>query len=56
MPRGTTLRNIRIDDTLWWAVQMKAAKDGTNVSEVVRELLLEWVTPEPHRRRPRKGE
>jgi hypothetical protein len=49
MARGTTLRNIRIDDTLWWAVQIKAAKDDTNVSEVVRGLLLEWVTPEPRR-------
>lgn len=49
MARGTTLRSIRVDDTLWWAAQIKAAKEGTSVSEVVRDFLLEWVTPEHHR-------
>ena len=52
MSRGTTLRSIRIDETLWWAAQTKAARDNTTVSEVVRELLLEWVTP-PHHRKPK---
>lgn len=43
MPPGTTLRNVRIPDELWDAALARAEKDGTNVSEVVRELLQEWV-------------
>lgn len=46
-PRGTTLRNIRVDDTLWEAAKAKAEAEGTSVSEVVRELLTRWV----HRKR-----
>ena len=47
-PRGTTLRNIRVDDALWEAAKAKAeAEGGTSVSEVVRELLTRWV----HRKR-----
>ena len=51
MPRGTTLRNIRINDELWTAVQSKAADEGKTASEVVREYLEKWVTrpPRPHR-------
>lgn len=43
MPRGTTLRNIRVPDELWEAAQAKAKREGRNVSEVVRELLARWV-------------
>lgn len=43
MPRGTTLRNIRIGDELWLAAQVKAAEEGRDVSSVVRELLGAWV-------------
>lgn len=43
MPRGTTLRNIRVDDDLWQAAQAKAEAEGRSVSEVVRELLARWV-------------
>mgnify|MGYP001021273429 CR=1 FL=1 len=46
-PRGTTLRNIRVDDALWEAAKAKAEAEGTSVSEVVRELLTRWV----HRKR-----
>ena len=43
MARGTTLRNIRIPDILWDAVLRATADEGTNASEVVRELLSKWV-------------
>lgn len=49
MPRGTTLRNVRIDDDLWTAAQDKAASEGRNVSEVVRELLSTYITQPPAR-------
>jgi hypothetical protein len=47
MPRGTTLRNIRIPDELWDAVLRKAELEGRNASEVVREYLTKWVTKPP---------
>ena len=43
MPRGTTLRNVRIDDELWQAAQQRADAEGLYVSEVIRELLQRWV-------------
>jgi hypothetical protein len=49
MPRGTTLRNVRIGDELWCAAQAKAEAEGSNVSEVVRELLSKWVTQSPRK-------
>lgn len=48
MPRGTTLRSIRIDDTLWQAVQKRAAAEGVSVSEVVRTQLTAWLN-RPHK-------
>lgn len=48
MPRGTTLRNIRIPDDLWDAVLRKADDEGRNASEVVREYLNAWVLRPPH--------
>lgn len=42
-PRGTPLRNIRIDDELWEAAKAKAATEGRDVSAVTRELLARWV-------------
>jgi Arc/MetJ family transcription regulator len=47
VPRGTALRNIRIDDELWAAVQAKAAGENRTVSDVVRDLLRQWVTRQP---------
>lgn len=41
--QGTKKRPIRMPDELWEAAQTKAAALGTNVSEVVREMLAEWV-------------
>lgn len=49
MPRGTTLRNIRIDDALWEAAQAKAKAEGRNVSDVVRQHLAEWVSGPPRK-------
>jgi predicted CopG family antitoxin len=43
MPAGTTLRNVRISDDLWDAALRRAEKDNISVSEVIRELLQQWV-------------
>jgi predicted CopG family antitoxin len=43
MPRGTTLRNVRIPDDLWDAALRKAQDEGRSVSEVIREYLAKWV-------------
>jgi hypothetical protein len=40
---GTTARTVRIEDGLWSAAKDKAAADNTNVSEVIRALLKEWI-------------
>jgi hypothetical protein len=48
MPRGTTLRNIRIPDDLWDAVLRKSELEGRNASEVIREYLAGWVLRPPH--------
>ena len=39
----TTIRGVRIPDALWHAVQAKAAAEGQTASDVVRDLLTEWV-------------
>ena len=41
--KGTTRRSIRVEDELWSAAQQKAAAQGTNLSEVIRRLLTEWL-------------
>ena len=43
MPPGTTLRNVRVPDELWDAALARAENEHTNVSEVVRKLLQQWV-------------
>ena len=47
-PRGTTLRNVRIDDELWNAAKQKAEQEGIEggVSAVIRALLEAWLEPE----------
>jgi hypothetical protein len=42
----TKIRGFRIPDELYGAAQTKAIAEGRDVSEVVRELLTAWVTPE----------
>lgn len=44
MPRGTTLRNIRVDDELWTAALSTAVLRGENLSEVIRRALREYIT------------
>lgn len=39
----TTVKGVRIPDDLWDAVKAKAAEDGRTASEVVRDLLTQWV-------------
>lgn len=51
MPRGTTLRNVRVADPLWEAARAVADERGESVSDVVRAALTEYVegrfTPPP---------
>lgn len=41
--KGTPHRPIRIKDELWDPAREKAAAEGTNLSEVIRRLLNEWL-------------
>lgn len=43
MPRGTTLRNIRVADDLWVAARAVAASRGENLSTVIRAALERYV-------------
>lgn len=43
MSRGTPRHAIRIDDDLWDRVKTEAAQQGTNVSDLIRGLLREWL-------------
>ncbi len=43
MPRGTTLRNVRIPDALWDAAKANAEKRGESVSDVIRRALERYV-------------
>jgi len=40
---GTSRHNFRLDDTLWRAASAKADAEGTNVSELVRAFLEQYV-------------
>lgn len=39
----TPLRAIRVDDELWESAQAKAAKDGDNLSAVIRDALRTYI-------------
>ncbi len=39
----TPLRAIRIDDELWEAAQVKAAKEGDNLSAIIRDALRQYI-------------
>lgn len=43
MSRGTTHRTVRIEDGLWDAAKTKAEEEGRNLSDVIRELLREYL-------------
>jgi hypothetical protein len=40
-------RNIRIGDELWDAAKAKAAANGDHLSDIVRELLTDYVEGKP---------
>lgn len=42
-PGETKVRKFRCSDPLWDAARVKAAKEGTTVSDVLRDLLAGWV-------------
>lgn len=39
MSKGTTRRTVRIEDELWEPAQEKAAKNGDNLSIIIRDAL-----------------
>lgn len=39
----TPIRTVRVADDLWRAAHAKAAAEGTTVSDVLRDLLGQWV-------------
>lgn len=43
MSKGTTHRNIRIDDETWTAAKVKAETERTTVSAIVREALRDYA-------------
>lgn len=43
MPRGTTLRNVRVPDEIWDAAKEQAEANGETVSDVVRRALVEYI-------------
>lgn len=49
---ATPLRNVRVADDLWAAVQQRAARDGTTVSAVVVEALERYAANLPDDRDP----
>lgn len=43
MPRGTTLRNFRADDSLWMRAKAVAERRGESLSDVLRAALEQYV-------------
>jgi predicted DNA-binding ribbon-helix-helix protein len=43
MSRGTTKRNVRIDDARWAALEQIAKDEGTDRSTVLRDLIDERI-------------
>ena len=43
MPRGTTLRNVRVADPLWSAARAVAESRGESLSDVIRAALERYV-------------
>lgn len=43
MPRGTTLRNVRVAEPLWDAARAIAEQRGENLSDVIRAALVRYV-------------
>lgn len=43
MSKGTPMRYFRAPDDLWAQVQEQAAQQGTNISDLIRGMLREWL-------------
>lgn len=43
MSKGTARHAVRIEDELWNAAKQVAAKNGTNLSAIIREALRAYV-------------
>lgn len=43
MSKGTAKRGIRITDDLWTEFQAATTAAGLNASEVIRQLLRDWL-------------
>lgn len=43
MPRGTTLRNVRVEDALWTRAKRAAEWRGETLSDVVRQGLERYA-------------
>jgi hypothetical protein len=46
MPRGTTLRNVRVDDDRWDALETAAAADALDRSAAIRALIDGYLAGE----------
>lgn len=46
MPRGTTLRNVRVDDDRWEALEKAAAAADLDRSAVIRALIDGYLAGE----------
>lgn len=45
--RGTPVRNLRLDETRWAAVQDEAARTGSTASDVMRDALDAYLDRRP---------
>lgn len=43
MPRGTTLRNVRVADDLWQRARAVAEKRNESLSDIIRAALERYV-------------
>lgn len=41
----TPVRTVRVEDEIWEPAKAQAKSEGRNLSEVIRELLAEWIDP-----------
>ncbi|WRQ08569.1 DNA binding domain protein [Mycobacterium phage mcgavigan] len=47
-----SLRSFRCPDALWDAAQTRASAEDRDLSEVLRDLLSNWVTRPPRKPKP----
>jgi hypothetical protein len=41
--KGTTLRNVRVDDDLWFPALERATQRGETLSDVIRRALRKYI-------------